>query len=379
LTKILHIVDLSKTGGVEIMFLHFIKKAIKWRNYKHYVFALRISNKRRIQLQSLGVKTFSHSDNLYNLKHRIKIPYILKKYNIDIIYGQNFSGNLWGGIGKLLYLNNVKLISHEHGGSWGAYGILKLLSYFWIFQSNKIITNSKASLLMIDKAIKKNRKTKVIYNGVKIENNKNYEPNSFNILFVGRITDIKGVDSIFEAAKIILKKFNDVNFIFVGDGNKRYDLEKKSQELKLTNRIKFTGIVSDVSKYMNEAKILLLPSVREPLGNVLIEAGLLRLPAIASKIDGIPEIINDGHSGVLIEPTLNFNSYKKLKYVIDSDGELKKPLSVDPVILALEIEKLIIDKALRKKLARNAYKRSAFFTLDRYVENLKNFFDLETI
>lgn len=379
MTKILHIVDLSKTGGVEIMFLHFIKEAVKWINYKHYVFALRITDKRKIQLESLGIKTFSHLENSYNLKHRIKIPFILKKYNIDIIYGQNFSGNLWGGIGKLFCLNNVKLISHEHGGSWGAHGLIKLLSLFWIFQSNKIIANSKASSLMIEKAIKKNKKTHVIYNGVEIKNNKNNQSDSFKILFVGRITEIKGVDSIFEAAKIIIKKFDNINFIFVGDGDKKDYLENKNRKLKLTSRIKFTGIIKNVGKVMKDSKILLLPSIREPLGNVLIEAGMLSLPSIASKIDGIPEIIEDGYNGLLIEPTLNFNSKKKLKYVIDSNGELKKPLCIDPAILALKIEKLIIDNDFREKLGINAYKRSAFFTLNRYVKNLKKFFDNEAL
>ena len=84
--KVLHIVDLSKMGGVEVMFMHFISKAVKWQNYEHYVFCLRINSKRKSILDKLGVTLFCPPNNRYNLFYRLSLVRIIKKHNIDIQY-----------------------------------------------------------------------------------------------------------------------------------------------------------------------------------------------------------------------------------------------------------------------------------------------------
>ena len=377
--KVLHIVDLSKMGGVEVMFMHFISKAVKWQNYEHYVFCLRINSKRKTTLERLGITLFCPSDNSYNLFYRLSLVRIIKKHNIDIIYGQNFSGSLWGGISKLFVFNKSYLVCHEHGSIWSVNALSKPFFYFWVAQSDKILANSNAAAIMIKKRIFK-KEVSVIHNGVVIKSRNSTKVNPmdefFKIIFIGRITDIKGVDTLFEVAKIVLNKNKLVRFIFVGSGDKLPYLKEKTKMYELSENIIFTGIINDVSDLLLSSHLLILPSIREPLGNVLIEAGLAGIPSIASRVDGIPEIVDDGTTGFLIDPTIKVANFKSTKFVVSKNGELVNPKALDPYKIAEKINILINDLSLRNRMGKNAMKKAKNFTIKKYVANIKKTFDL---
>ena len=72
-------------------------------------------------------------------------------------------------------------------------------------------------------------------------------------------------------------------------------------------KIKFVGNIIQPLNFIKNLDILVVPSIREPLGIVNIEAGLCKVPVIASNIDGIPEVIKHNYSGLLINTTKYFN------------------------------------------------------------------------
>ena len=126
--------------------------------------------------------------------------------------------------------------------------------------------------------------------------------------------------------------------MLAGDGHLEKDLKLLSKQNK---KIKFIGNVANPIKFIKTLDILIVPSIREPLGIVNIEAGLCKIPVIASKIDGIPEVITNNYSGILINPTkkINLKQYEDYPplpdFVIDPKTyKIKKPKQIDPKILS---------------------------------------------
>ena len=135
--------------------------------------------------------------------------------------------------------------------------------------------------------------------------------NKLNLLFVGNLLLSKGVDTLLEAFSLIEKENSNVGLIFVGDGEEKERLLLRSRELGVENKVKFLGRVSyeEIPTLMHYSDILILPSVHEGFGRVLLEAMSMHLPIIASNVGGIPLVIDDGKDGLLFEAG-DFNSLR---------------------------------------------------------------------
>jgi glycosyltransferase involved in cell wall biosynthesis len=124
---------------------------------------------------------------------------------------------------------------------------------------------------------------------------------------VGRVTTAKGYEDFVTAAAIVKKIIPNVAFIGIG-GRSKLDIVYEQKILKLTNKynlqdsFKLVGYRDDVPVIMSALDLLVLPSRSEPLGLVLMEAMAAGKPVIGTKVGGIPEIIEDGVTGLLVPP-----------------------------------------------------------------------------
>lgn len=132
----------------------------------------------------------------------------------------------------------------------------------------------------------------------------------FRIISVGRFIDWKGQRFLIKALPIILQKYKNIEVNFVGSGPELEKCKQLAQDLKVDNKINFWGKLpnySDVIKKMAEADVIVHSSytadrgVNDALGVVLAEAAMCSTPAIASNSGGIPEIVVDGITGLLVE------------------------------------------------------------------------------
>lgn len=121
----------------------------------------------------------------------------------------------------------------------------------------------------------------------------------FNFLFVGRITRDKGIYDLIEAFIGISQENPQANLWIVGPDEEglRAQIEYKFPRL---NGVHWMGSSSTPEVFMAKADVLVLPSYREGFGTVIIEAAACKTPAIAYRIDGIIDAIEDGHSGILV-------------------------------------------------------------------------------
>ncbi|MDP3301469.1 MAG: glycosyltransferase family 4 protein [Sulfuricurvum sp.] len=126
----------------------------------------------------------------------------------------------------------------------------------------------------------------------------------FLLLFTGRIVSDKGVNELVKAFDVLSKKHPRIHLLMVGDYEHHLDpIKPETYDLIQNNsRIHTVSFQSDVRPYFCIADLLILPSYREGLPNVLIEGGSCGLPLIATNINGCNEVIIEGENGLLIPP-----------------------------------------------------------------------------
>ncbi|MEK6282922.1 MAG: glycosyltransferase family 4 protein [Acidobacteriota bacterium] len=136
-----------------------------------------------------------------------------------------------------------------------------------------------------------------------------YQPRGrqpLKIIAVGRLSKEKGFSYLLQAAYRLVKRGMDLKLEFVGDGEEAATLETLTEQLKMTDRVRFRGWLkfNAVQTAISEATILVHPSdgLGDGLPNVIREAMALGTPVIASDIAGIHEALADGQCGLLVPP-----------------------------------------------------------------------------
>jgi len=140
------------------------------------------------------------------------------------------------------------------------------------------------------------------------------------ILTVGKFEGKKGQDVLIKVFAKLAKCYSDIELVLVGaTGQALPSLHNLCDELGINDRVLFFSDVphSSVEKFFRQASIFVLPSREEPFGIVLLEAGAFKLPVIATRVGGIPEILSDGKTGLLIEPDDMDMLENKLKILLD--------------------------------------------------------------
>lgn len=124
------------------------------------------------------------------------------------------------------------------------------------------------------------------------------------ILCVGRLTEQKGFDIALTAFAHVIRRYPDASLVIAGEGDLRALLERQATDLRLNAQVRFLGRQShgQVYRLLNEATLLLAPSRYEPFGLVALEAAQMGRPVVASRVDGLEEVVVHGETGLLVEP-----------------------------------------------------------------------------
>jgi glycosyltransferase involved in cell wall biosynthesis len=149
---------------------------------------------------------------------------------------------------------------------------------------------------------------------------------SIVLVTIARLFMLKGHDYIIESAKELSKQFQNVTWLFVGDGNLSDSYKQQVQQLGLADRIKFTGLLppSKIPLAIQSSDILVHCSLREGLARTLPQAMLCGKPAISFDVDGAREVVNE-NTGRLIEPK-NIEKLTKACAELIKDEGLRKRL-----------------------------------------------------
>jgi glycosyltransferase involved in cell wall biosynthesis len=138
------------------------------------------------------------------------------------------------------------------------------------------------------------------------------------ITFLGQLDERKGIRYMLDGWKKIHEKFPNALLLIAGVGPMRAMLESFIAENHLTNRVRLLGFRNDVPNILKQSSMLVLPSLWEGFGYVLVEAMAARIPTIATATSSIPEIVAHGRSGLLV-PVKNAAALAEAMSTILSD------------------------------------------------------------
>jgi glycosyltransferase involved in cell wall biosynthesis len=119
---------------------------------------------------------------------------------------------------------------------------------------------------------------------------------------IGRLSKEKGVHYLLKAGSEIIAKYPDVKILIIGEGPERQNLETLAKQLHISKNVIFCGFQENVTEFYPLIDIVVLPSVTEGLPIVLLEALAYSKPIVATRVGGIPEVITNDKTGILVEP-----------------------------------------------------------------------------
>jgi glycosyltransferase involved in cell wall biosynthesis len=177
------------------------------------------------------------------------------------------------------------------------------------------------------------------------------------VLAVGRLAPVKGLETLIDACATLAERRVEFRCELVGDGDLRLPLDGRVKALGLEDQVRFTGALDQdgVREAHERATVFALPSRitedgrRDGLPCAIVEAMAVGVPVVTTPVSGIPEIVRDGESGLLVPPD-------------------------DPGALAEALERVISDPALRARLVRGGREVAAGFDLVTWVARLRRLF-----
>lgn len=257
---------------------------------------------------------------------------IIKEYKPDVLHLNSSKIGLLGGLtGRLARV--PRIIFTVHGWAFNesrpflAKKFFLLLQWLTVLLSHVTIAISRKTRNDIDSLPGVIEKVFVVHNGVgqvdfieknialkKLSEITNSNPKRIIIGTISELTKNKGLDFLISACQNIEQDFS---VYIIGEGEEKENLINLVEEKGLKDKIFFTGRIENAKTLLKAFDIFTLTSRKEGLPYTILEAGMASLPVIASRIDGIPEIIENGKSGILTRSGDVADITKALKYLID--------------------------------------------------------------
>jgi glycosyltransferase involved in cell wall biosynthesis len=120
--------------------------------------------------------------------------------------------------------------------------------------------------------------------------------------FVGRLVPRKGALELVKAAPAIRAARPDVRIVIVGDDPYADEESEYAAAVRASDEVDHVGRVAGAASILGHLDVLVLPSLQEPFGTVVAEAMAAGTPVVATRVDGLPELVEDGVTGALVEP-----------------------------------------------------------------------------
>lgn len=198
-----------------------------------------------------------------------------------------------------------------------------------------LITATSKFLVQKTKELIPEKEVEVIPFGIDLEKfspkSKKKDSKIITIGFIKHLEPKYGASYLIEAFSEVCKEYTNTNLLILGEGSLENELKNLVKELKIEDRVKFIGFVPNdlVPQYLSQMDIFVMPSIKESesFGVAALEASAMEIPVVASDIGGVPEVVEDGKTGILVEP-------KNVKKLVEA------------------IKKLIEDENLRKKMGK---------------------------
>lgn len=319
---VVHVLDRLSVGGMETVLLDVI--AATRTEYSHHVICLRERGVRAVRAEAMGVsvesidkragKDLAAYGRLWRRLQALS-PAIVHSYNIGAL--EACVPARLAGVKYIVHAEHGRDVSDPYGEN-RKYRLMRralapLISRF------VPVSRDLAAWLIRDIGIAE-RKVVPVCNGIDTarfapDESSGYPRHSsanpaapdkrpIAIGSVGRLDAVKGFDTLIDAFAVLCRRFPDrpMTLEIVGDGPERGNLVRCIEDLGLVDRVVLAGPRDDVETFLQSLDIYVCSSVAEGIALTVLEAMAAARPVVATRVGGNPELVDAGHTGVLVEP-----------------------------------------------------------------------------
>ncbi|MFQ5750683.1 MAG: glycosyltransferase family 4 protein [bacterium] len=341
---------------------------------RFFVLATYLRNPRDQEFQigqkakELGINNYVEvmDRRMLDLPCLFRLSALLKEYQIQIIHVHDLKSTLLGLLLKVLH-PTVKIMHTAHGWIVNTRtDSLKQKLQIWLLRCYPfhIAVSEATKKIMVANGINP-RKIKMLYNAIdteywqkngsepKVREEFGINKGSFIIGSVGRLSPEKDLPTFFQVARIILQSYPDTRFIIAGDGKEDEIAfyRNLAREYEISESVILTGHRADLKNLYASFDLFLMTSLTEGLPNTVLEAMAMRVPVIATRVGGLPELIVDNESGFLCDPG-------------DKDG------------IAERVVRLLSDETGRGEMAASARKQIVEkFSFDDRLKKIEEYYE----
>jgi glycosyltransferase involved in cell wall biosynthesis len=309
--RVLHVIDHLGYGGAPLVVKRLVE-AMPAERIESVVCALR-PNPKSIDI---GAKVVTLDCHKYSPGVLRAVPRLAAEHKIDIVHA-----HLQKAVMSTLLAEQRlgrPLIVHEHGPIFrgGTGFIYRAVLKHWGARARAVIANSQAAAQAMKRVLgQADVPIEVVANSIDA---KRFDPSRYDgtaarqalglgddelaVGFVGRLDRAKGADLLVDAAALLRDRGCRFRAIFVGDGAEREALQQQIRRLDLEKHVVLAGLRENPAEVMAALDVAVVPSRREAFGVAAVELMAMGVPIVATAVGGLPELIEDGRTGLLVPP-----------------------------------------------------------------------------
>lgn len=315
MVKVLHIIDSGGLYGAEIMLLNLAAEQTRLGlNPKIASIgalgcgekALEVEARRRgIQVEVFRMRPGP------NFSGALRILKYARRQGIALLHTHGYKANILFGL-LPRFLRRLPLVSTVHGWT-STRGLSKMRLYEWV---DGLSLRGVDQVVLVNSAMAKHPRLQALRQRCQVVDNGLAEPDvpvpvpegelaefcrqGFTFCAVGRLSPEKGFDLLLEALAAVRPQYPALRLVIFGEGRQRLELETKLSNLGLQQQVRLPGYCSEVRSYLPLCRALVLSSLTEGLPIVVLEAMQARVPIIATRVGGVPEVLAGGQAGLLV-------------------------------------------------------------------------------
>ncbi len=315
--RVLHIIDSGGMYGAEVMLLNLATEHIR-QGLLPIIASIGGNgcDEKAIEVEArkrnIPVKSFRMHPGP-NFFGAWRIINYARSHKCELLHSHGYKGNiLLGCIPKRFC--QLPLISTVHG--WTSIGDTFSRMHLYEWFDSRILSRMDA-VVLVNKGMLTHPKLSnikntfhIINNGISTEHPDDYpcediiirQGKDLKIVAVGRLSPEKGFDILLKALALVAEEGYEVSLTLFGEGEMREKLGKLVEELGLHEQVAMPGFIENVASTFSCFDLLVMPSFTEGLPITLLEAMRAEIPIIASKVGGIPNVIQHGVGGLLVAP-----------------------------------------------------------------------------
>lgn len=377
--SVAHIIGTLAIGGVEKRLLSLVKKQVEDASISEikvvYFYEGNLTHLFN-EINSSKLKLYHCSSSyifrFFNLSKQLKTSNVLHLYNFSGIFAGNLAASIM--FGKRVVLSHIGGISSVFSKR------MRFIEKYILFNTTQFIYNSNSTKSVFEHFGIKRKNSEVLYNGIDLAGGSNFvnkDHNVFKFISVGRVTKNKNIEFNLRLIKELKESGVHLQYDIIGDGPNLNEVRALITELNLDSEVTIHGFIENPlsSSAFQKSHFIFCCSFSETFGLSVVEAMSKGIVPIVSSIGGLPEVVNNGNSGLVLDSKIEISEAIKKQIPVKMVWNVcfGEVTSIKDVCLAKATEAILYvleDKEKYDYLSKNALEQSSKFSIDLYHSNV---------